>query len=778
MLLLLISAGSTAFAGDFTYRDPDTLYISTTGSDITGTGSWDNPFATIQHGINQTVVDEVVLVEPGTYVENIDFGGANITVGSHYLTTGDEDYINQTVIDGGGLACVATFAGGETSIARLSGFTLTNGFGPWAADLPDYRGGGISCVNGSNPTLDHLFIWDNMSVLYGGGIFCHASAPEISHTTITGNTYAVHGGAIYISSAAPNLTNLTVYDNISSQNNEIVLDLASPVISYLTLWSENNTGIDCATSDPVLDHVTLFETDVAIRCIWGAHPTLTNTILWDNNHEVTFHSEGTANSINIDYCDLQGGQGAVETNGNGTLTWGADNIDADPLFCDPQTGDFTLALGSPCLGAADDGTAIGAWELGECGTPQNVIHIATTGDDLTGDGSLDNPYATIQHGIGQAINGDTVLVADGTYVENIDFSSKDITVASWFLLNSNVSHIDDTIIDGGGIDCVVAFINGETAAAILCGFYITNGYGSDENVPYDSRMGGGITCHNSAPTLTDLKIHTNDTANDLGGCDHCAGWAGIYCYYSEPYIANSSVSYNDGGGVLLYHSDAVILNCSCIWNDDEDQYGLEAVVYLLNSNPQISWTHLRGHKYSTGLVADASDPVLDHVTIGKKFGGWAYSTNSMYLKNGSHVTMTNTIVWGITSYYWMMPIAFDNVGTSNSINISYTDIQLGTNGVNTNDNGTVNWGEGILATDPRFCEGDVFLAENSPCVGVASDGLDMGARGIGSVVRWGARSMFSLEEMIISGVSPGVRKLLVSWPVLLVRSITLSGLIL
>ena len=49
-----------------------------------------------------------------------------------------------------------------------------------------------------------------------------------------------------------------------------------------------------------------------------------------------------------------------------------------------------------------------------------TIHVATTGSDDTGDGSENNPYATIQKGIDMSIDGDIVLVGPGTYMENVN----------------------------------------------------------------------------------------------------------------------------------------------------------------------------------------------------------------------------------------------------------------------------------------------------------------------------------------------------------------------
>ena len=76
---------------------------------------------------------------------------------------------------------------------------------------------------------------------------------------------------------------------------------------------------------------------------------------------------------------------------------------------------------------------------------------------------------TIQAAITAAQPGDTVLVSPGTYVENINFQGKAITVAS-----SDGAGV--TTIDGHlGNDSVVKFTLGEGNGSVLKGLTITGG---------------------------------------------------------------------------------------------------------------------------------------------------------------------------------------------------------------------------------------------------------------------------------------------------------------
>ncbi|UCH09141.1 MAG: hypothetical protein JSU61_07800, partial [Fidelibacterota bacterium] len=131
--------------------------------------------STIQGGIDAAVGGDTVLVHPGTYVENINFNGKNIVVGSLLITTGDTSYISQTILNGNDSLSVVSFHNGEDTTAMLYGLSIVHGKGTVIEGYS--RGGGILCIE-STPSLCYLNVRENWA-RFGGGIYCDLSEARI-----------------------------------------------------------------------------------------------------------------------------------------------------------------------------------------------------------------------------------------------------------------------------------------------------------------------------------------------------------------------------------------------------------------------------------------------------------------------------------------------------------------------------------------------------------------------------------------------------------------------
>ena len=311
-------------------------------------------YSRIQLGIDASSAGDTVLVQPGTYNENINFSGHNIVVGSLFLTTGDIDYISQTRIDGGASGSVVRFENSETSTTVLSGFTITNGHAE--------AGGGIYC-NGTEVSITHNIISDNIAFAeddgWGGGVFCSYSDILLKGNIITANVASGPeggvGGALYCSNCSPIIKGNIITGNLADwAAGGIYFDFSQAVLSQCVL-AYNTAGawggaMVCLLSGPIIRNITCYGNMASFGLGGAAYcelssPAITNSIFWaDSAFGIPMEIYYESYIPSVTYCDYQGG-------------WADQgNIELEPFLRDPENGDFHLMAtdcddpyDSPCI---------------------------------------------------------------------------------------------------------------------------------------------------------------------------------------------------------------------------------------------------------------------------------------------------------------------------------------------------------------------------------------------------------------------------------------------
>ena len=528
------------------------LYVSPNGNDNNSGQSPSDPIHSISFALSKILADSVkphtIYVAEGVYKPSTgEYFPLNMR---DFVSLSGESQSN-VILDAEGQGGVICFNSDQGN--KVENLTITGGSA--------YAGGGINCAS-SDPVLKNLTLNKNAAVNYGGGVYCSHSSPTLSYVTIFENIASWGGGGIFcIENSSPILESVTISRNTAKYWGGAV-------------YSEGNSN-----------------------------PTLTNAILWNNlPHEIRL----LRGDVTIEYSNIRGGKGEISNDtsnwlNEGTINWLEGNIDANPLFCNPLIGKFTLAENSPCGGTGKNGANMGALDVG-CGPiiideTLSVFHVSVGGSDESGSGSYDNPFATIQHAIDFTDSGDTILVYPGTYFENLNLNKSGIVLGSLFVTTGDTTHISKTIIDGDTSGTVVSITSGDSTS-ILSGFTITNGK-SDE--------GGGIYCFNSSPTLSDIRVIANTSVT--GG--------GINASYSKFRLVNSVIANNNastfGGGIHTLDSYPVLSNVVIKENTAEGSGG-GCIFY--SSVPQlrnVTVTENTAYYNGGGISLQFSSAIFDSV---------------------------------------------------------------------------------------------------------------------------------------------------------------------
>ncbi len=219
----------------------------------------------------------------------------------------------------------------------------------------------------------------------------------------------------------------------------------------------------------------------------------------------------------------------------------------------------------------------------------------------SGDGTgWESAFQTIQQGIDVASDGDTVIVAEGTYVENIHFHGKNIILRSTDPLDPRV--VENTIIDGNQAGSVVTFDGTENETCLLSGFTITNGSVYEGGGIY----GGPIKGAPGTIPIIENNIITNNTAERGGGLYGCDGLIrhNIIC---------ENEADDEGGG--LYACGGTIHNNTITHNSANFGGGLACCGTLIQYNS------ISGNSAIMGGGLDSCYAIIQYNTISGNSGG-------------------------------------------------------------------------------------------------------------------------------------------------------------
>lgn len=303
LLMLCASSLPTVMALDW--------YVKPDGNNANDGSDWENAKQAIQAAINAASFGDVINVASGTYLERLKLKdgitilgeGAEITRIEH---NGSFNVIRAVDIRSGEISGFTIAYKGYSERATIflknSSLTISKNI------ITGAQYSGIEIAENSAPMIIDNEIRDNKQA----GIFSYSGARGI----ISGNAISSNGldGIVLLSNSYPQIINNTITNN-------------------------NTNGIWVAV---------------------GSSPSIFNNIIVGNAEY----------GIDTDGYNYGGrGRPAVLFNdvwGNGWTGYnGIDkpptDISADPLFVDPESGDYHLQPGSPCLGAADDGSDLGMY---------------------------------------------------------------------------------------------------------------------------------------------------------------------------------------------------------------------------------------------------------------------------------------------------------------------------------------------------------------------------------------------------------------------------------
>jgi len=239
--------------------------------------------------------------------------------------------------------------------AVLLGLTITCGVVP---DDEDF-GGGIYCQDASL-NMAQCEVRNCRSDYAGGGLSAQRGTLIISSTVFADNVgLNGGGGAARLANIDGEFLDCRFEDNIGIDGAAIYMSFSNPSLTFCTF--ANNEGdffggaVFCVSdSEPVFNHCTMVGNSAhlggGIMVAADSHPTIEDCIIAFNNVGAGIDVHDEYSTVSVICSDVYGNEDGGYTGHIEDQTGLNGNIAEDPMFCDLESGDLSLADISPCLG--------------------------------------------------------------------------------------------------------------------------------------------------------------------------------------------------------------------------------------------------------------------------------------------------------------------------------------------------------------------------------------------------------------------------------------------
>ncbi|MDP8322119.1 MAG: right-handed parallel beta-helix repeat-containing protein, partial [Candidatus Stygibacter australis] len=268
----------------------------------------------ISQGMNYAEASDTLIIHPGIYQETLDFHGKPLYLRSLYYQTGNESYIDSTIIE----LLSRIIIDDEINWFEITGFRIRN--------CPEAV---MWIEDGANGRISHCLFENNVGYpSCDGGVFYirDAGEIEIDHCQIRENDY-VYGGFINV-----------VYDSyVKVSNTEIT----------------NNTGSNCESaircgmnSFLQVSNCTISDNEGWGIKLNGCELVLLNTIIYNCEEEAIY--DGNSVDYLIFNCNIEDFEDSYVYDSLEDDEYGYV-IETEPGFIDPEISDYSLSDSSPCI---------------------------------------------------------------------------------------------------------------------------------------------------------------------------------------------------------------------------------------------------------------------------------------------------------------------------------------------------------------------------------------------------------------------------------------------